>query len=110
MIAGQGTVALEMLEDAPDLDVLVVPIGGGGLISGNAIAARGVKPSIQIVGVECALYPSMVNALNGENRPIGGATLAEGIAVKNVGALTLPIVRALVSDILRLRKRISNAP
>ena len=89
-----------MLEDAPDLDVLVMPIGGGGLIAGNAIAARGVKPAIEIVGVECALYPSMWNALNGENRPVGGATLAEGIAVKNVGALTVPIVRELVSDIL----------
>ena len=100
VIAGQGTIALEMLEDAPDLDVLVIPIGGGGLISGNAIAARGVKPGIAIVGVECALYPSMANALSGANRPIGGATLAEGIAVKNVGALTLPIVRELVSDIL----------
>src|SRR5947209_1929530 len=100
VIAGQGTVALEMLEDASDLDVLVIPIGGGGLIAGNAIAARGVKPSIEIVGVECSLYPGMRNALTGEGRAVGGPTLAEGIAVKNVGALTLPIVRALVSDIL----------
>jgi threonine dehydratase len=100
VIAGQGTIALEMLEDAPDLDVLVVPIGGGGLISGNAIAARGIKPDIEIVGVECALYPSMCNAMKGESRPVGGATLAEGIAVKNVGVLTLPIVRALVADVL----------
>jgi threonine dehydratase len=100
VIAGQGTIALEMLEEAGDLDVLVIPIGGGGLIAGNAIAARGVRPSIEIVGVECALYPSMFNALKGENRPIGGPTLAEGIAVKNVGALTLPTVRALVSDVL----------
>src|SRR5436309_4538937 len=100
VIAGQGTIALEMLEEAPDLDALVVPIGGGGLIAGNAIAAHGIKPSIEIVGVECALYPSMFNALKGESRAIGGPTLAEGIAVKNVGVLTLPIVRALVSDIL----------
>src|SRR5882724_4623415 len=63
VIAGQGTIALEMLEDAPDLDVLVIPIGGGGLIAGNAISARGVKPDIEIVGVECALYPAMRNAL-----------------------------------------------
>jgi threonine dehydratase len=100
VIGGQGTIALEMLEDAPDLDVLVVPIGGGGLIAGTAIAARGIKPDIEIVGVECALYPSMCNAMKGEARPVGGATLAEGIAVKNVGALTLPIVRELVSDVL----------
>src|SRR5262245_53187976 len=85
VIAGQGTVALEMLEDASDLDVLVIPIGGGGLIAGNAIAARGMRPSIEIVGVECALYPSMWNAMHGGSREVGGATLAEGIAVKNVG-------------------------
>jgi len=100
VIAGQGTVVLEMLEEVGDLDVLVIPIGGGGLIAGNAVAARGVRPSIEIVGVECALYPSMFNALKGQHRPIGGATLAEGIAVKNVGRLTEPIVRALVSDVL----------
>src|SRR5438045_4338050 len=100
VIAGQGTIALEMLEEAPDLDVLVVPIGGGGLIAGNAIAARGIRPAIEIVGVECALYPSMFNALKGESRAVGGPTLAEGIAVKNVGRLTEPVVRALVSDIL----------
>jgi len=100
VIAGQGTIALEMLEDAPDLDVLVVPIGGGGIIAGCAVAARAVRPSIEIVGVECSLYPGMRNALTGEDRPVGGPTLAEGIAVKNVGALALPIVRALVSDVL----------
>ena len=100
VIAGQGTIALEMLEEAPDLDVLVVPIGGGGLIAGNAISARAVKPAIEIVGVECALYPAMSNALKGENRPVGGATLAEGIAVKNVGRLTEPVVRELVADVL----------
>jgi threonine dehydratase len=100
IIAGQGTIALEMLNDVPELEVLVIPIGGGGLISGNAIAARGVKPDIEIVGAEAALYPSMWNALHGESRPIGGPTLAEGIAVKNVGKLTLPVVRELVSDIV----------
>jgi threonine dehydratase len=100
IIAGQGTIALEMLAVVPDLDVLVVPIGGGGLIAGNAIAARGVKADIEIVGVEATLYPAMRNALTGETRPVGGPTLAEGIAVKNVGALTLPIIRDLVSDIL----------
>jgi len=100
VIAGQGTIALEMLEDVPDLDTLVIPIGGGGLIAGSAIAARAQKPDIEIVGVEAALYPSFWNALTGEHRPLGGATLAEGIAVKNVGVLTLPIVRALVSEII----------
>jgi threonine dehydratase len=100
IIAGQGTVALEMLEDAPDLDTLVVPIGGGGLIAGNAIAARAKKPSIEIVGVEGKLYPSMWNAIHDGDLPLGGATLAEGIAVKNVGALTEPVVRELVGDII----------
>jgi threonine dehydratase len=100
IISGQGTIALEMLEEAPDLDTLVVPIGGGGLIAGCAIAAQAKKPSIQIVGVESALYPSMWNALHRGNRPCGGATLAEGIAVKNVGKLTLPVVREFVRDIV----------
>jgi threonine dehydratase len=99
VIAGQGTVALEMLEVA-DLDILVVPIGGGGLISGTAVAARARRPAIEIVGAEATLYPSFWNALNGESRPLGGPTLAEGIAVKNVGALTLPIVRELVCEIV----------
>jgi threonine dehydratase len=100
VIAGQGTVALEMLEQVPDLKMLVVPVGGGGLISGIAVAAKALRADIEIIGVESALYPSMWNALRGERRPIGGATLAEGIAVKNVGRLTLPMVRALVSDIV----------
>jgi threonine dehydratase len=100
IIAGQGTIALEMLEDAPELDVLVVPIGGGGLVAGCAIAARAKRPSIEIVGVEAALYPSMWNAIHQGRRPCGGATLAEGIAVTNVGKLTLPVVRECVSDII----------
>ncbi|HUI14102.1 MAG TPA: threonine ammonia-lyase [Xanthobacteraceae bacterium] len=100
IIAGQGTVALEMLEEAPDIETLVIPIGGGGLIAGNAIAARAVKPSIEIIGVECALYPSMWNAIHDTVRPCGGATLAEGIAVSKAGALTLPVVRELVRDII----------
>ncbi len=100
IIAGQGTIALEMLEQVPDLDVLVIPIGGGGLIAGNSIGAKAIRDTIEIIGVEAALYPSMRNAVTGANAPIGGPTLAEGIAVKNVGALTLPVVRALVSDIV----------
>jgi threonine dehydratase len=100
IIAGQGTIALEMLEDVSDLDILVFPVGGGGLIAGNVIAARAKSRSIEVVGAESALYPSIWNALHNESRPIGGSTLAEGIAVKNVGKLTLPIIRDLVSEII----------
>jgi threonine dehydratase len=100
IIAGQGTIAIEMLDERADLDCLIVPIGGGGLISGNAVAAKAINPRIEVVGVEAELYPSMWNALHGEDRPCGGATLAEGIAVKNVGKLTLPIIRDLVSDVV----------
>jgi threonine dehydratase len=100
IIAGQGTIALEMLEEVPDLDVLIVPIGGGGLIAGNAIAARAIRPTIEIIGVECSLYPSMWNAVRGENRACGGATLAEGIAVTRAGKLTPPVVRELVREII----------
>ena len=100
VIAGQGTIGLEMLADAPDLDVLVVPVGGGGLISGIATAAKAIKPGVEVIGAEATLYPSFWNALRGEALPIGGPTLAEGIAVKNVGMLTLEIARALVSRII----------
>jgi threonine dehydratase len=100
VIAGQGTIALEMLEEMPALDMLVIPIGGGGLIAGNAIAAHAACASIEIVGAEAALYPSFWNALRGDCRPCGGPTLAEGIAVENVGRIALPIVRDLVSEIV----------
>jgi threonine dehydratase len=100
VIAGQGTVALEMLADEGGLDVIVVPIGGGGLIAGTVVAARGKNPNIEIIGVESVLFPSMRNALTGENRPLGGATLADGIAVKNVGALPLSILRGRIGDII----------
>ena len=100
VIAGQGSIAAEMLEDAPDLDVMLVPIGGGGLISGMAVAARHIRPDIELIGVETTLYPAMWNALHQQNLPCEGTTLAEGIAVKNVGALTREIVSALVSDVV----------
>ncbi|MCY4397523.1 MAG: threonine ammonia-lyase [Rhodospirillaceae bacterium] len=100
IVAGQGTAALEMLEDAPDLDVLVVPIGGGGLIGGMALMANDMKPGIEIFGAEAALYPAMKQALAGEEIRTGGTTIAEGIAVKRPGVITREIVRQHVSDIL----------
>ena len=100
IIAGQGTTALEMLASVPDLDVLIVPIGGGGLISGIAVAAKTLKPDIEIVGVQATLYPSMYNLIKGEILPMRGDTLAEGIAVKAPGRITSKIVRALVDDIV----------
>src|SRR6266850_515840 len=98
-IAGQGTVALEMLADAPELDALVIPVGGGGLISGCATAARAVKPTLEVFGVQAARYPSMKQALAGEPIRCGNSTLAGGIAVKAPGALTLPIVKRLVREV-----------
>lgn len=100
VMAGQGTIALEMLRQRPDLEVLPVPLGGGGLLSGIAVAARGLNPAITLIGVEPVLYPSFHNALTGAARPIGGPTLAEGIAVKTVGTATLPIVGACAHDIV----------
>jgi threonine dehydratase len=100
VIAGQGTCGLEMLADLPDLDVVVVPIGGGGLISGIAVAAKALKPGISVIGVEVAAYASMRYALGRGPIPAGGETLAEGIAVKEPGRLTRAIVRELVDDIL----------
>jgi threonine dehydratase len=100
VMAGQGTIALEMLEANPDLDVLVIPIGGGGLCAGCAVAAKAIKPSIEIIGVEAALYPAVAMALYGKGHATGGATLAEGIAVTSTGQLTLPILRELMSDVI----------
>lgn len=100
VMAGQGTVAREMLADEPDLDALIIPLGGGGLMAGNAIAAKSIKPGIELIGVEADLYPSFFNAVHAADRPVGGPTLAEGIAVKTVGQLTLPIVSSFVRDIV----------
>jgi threonine dehydratase len=100
IIAGQGTVALEMCAAAPALDTLMVPIGGGGLISGCAIAAHALDPTIEIYGVEAALFPAIHNVIFNHSAPCGGDTIAEGIAVKKPGVLTVPIIRAHVADIL----------
>jgi threonine dehydratase len=100
IIAGQGTIALEMLASMAELDALIVPIGGGGLISGMAVAAKSLKPAIEIIGVQAALYPSMYNVIKAQSLPMRGDTLAEGIAVKAPGSITSGIVRALVDDIV----------
>ena len=105
VIAGQGTLALEMLEVAPDLDTFCIPIGGGGLMSGIAIAARALKPDITLYGAEAELYPSMKCAIEGCALPIGGDTLAEGIAVKRPGDLTSAILKDLVDEILLVAER-----
>jgi threonine dehydratase len=105
IIAGAGTVALEMLEDAPELDTIIVPIGGGGLMSGVSIASRAVKPEIELIGVEAELYPSMKCAIQGCNLPMGGDTLAEGIAVKQPGDLTSRILKDYVNDVMLVSER-----
>ncbi|MEO5612520.1 MAG: threonine ammonia-lyase [Sphingomicrobium sp.] len=105
VIAGQGTLALEMLADVPDLDALVVPIGGGGLMSGIGIAARAIKPDIELVGVEAELYPSMKCAIEGCALPLGGDTLAEGIAVKQPGHLTSGILKDLAVEVMLVAER-----
>ncbi|MAU41684.1 MAG: threonine ammonia-lyase [Kordiimonas sp.] len=100
VIAGQGTVALEFLQDVPDLDVLVVPVGGGGLIAGMAVAAKATNPHIKVIGVQARRFPSLYRALHNEDFTPQGNTLAEGIAVKDIGAITLDICRELVDDVL----------
>ena len=105
IIAGQGTVALEMLEDVPDIDTLVVPIGGGGLFSGMGTAARALRSDIRLVGVQAELYPSMYDVIKGASLPCDGDTLAEGIAVKEPGHLTRRFVEALADDILLVDER-----
>ncbi len=98
--AGQGTVALEMLEDVPELDTLVIPIGGGGLASGMAVAAKAINPDIRLIGVEAELFPSMYNRLKGTDLPTGGDTLAEGIAVKAPGEFTSKVLADLLDDLV----------
>jgi threonine dehydratase len=100
VIAGQGTIGLEMLTAVPDLDVLIVPVGGGGLIAGISVAAKAMKPGIEVIGVEAALYPSMYNLIKGTQLPARGDTLAEGIAVVNPGPVPAQLIRDHVDDIV----------
>ena len=109
IIAGQGTVALELLAAAPDLDDIVVPIGGGGIIAGMAVAAKALKPDIRITGVEAGLYPSMSDVLKGTQRDYGGPTIADGIAVKKPGVLTREVIAELVDDILVIDEPVLEA-
>ena len=105
IIAGQGTTAIEMLEDAPDIDMFVTPIGGGGLISGMAVVARAASHPIEVVGVEAELFPSMFNRVKHGELPCGGETLAEGIAVKEPGIITSRMIEKLVNDIVLVSER-----
>ncbi|MGH8676625.1 MAG: threonine ammonia-lyase, partial [Burkholderiales bacterium] len=100
VVAGQGTVALEMLEDQPGLDVLVVPVGGGGLIAGMSAAARALQPKIEVVGVESTLWCAMHQRLAGVPVAVGGDTIAEGLAVRDIGELPLRLARSFVSEVL----------
>ena len=100
IIAGQGTIALEMLAAQPDLDVMIVPVGGGGMIAGMASAAKAIKPAIEMIGVETLRFPSMYSAFKGTKAEFGSNTIADGIAVKEPGILTLEIIRKQVDDIV----------
>ena len=100
IVAGQGTVGLEMLAAVPELDALVIAVGGGGLIAGIAVAAKAIKPSIDIVGVQTSRFPGMVNAIKGTQHPQGGSTIADGIAVGTPGAIATAIIKELVSDMV----------
>lgn len=104
IVTGQGTIGIELLEDHPELEVVVVPIGGGGLAAGLALAAKTIKPGIEIIGVEAALYPSMRNVIKGETTASGGITLADGIAVQSPGTLTQKLIGEHVDDILTVEE------
>lgn len=104
VMAGQGTVALEMFEDVPDLESLPIPIGGGGLIAGCATVAKSLNPKVEVIGVEPAMYPSFTAKMRGVIGSSGGATIAEGIAVKQVGELSYAIARPLIDDVLLIEE------
>ena len=105
VMAGQGTLALELLEDVPDLQTLVIPVGGGGLIAGCAMAATSLKPGIEVIGVEVAAYAALAQHLAGQPVAVGGPTIAEGIAVRDIGVAPLKVIRAHVSDVLVVPER-----
>lgn len=105
VMAGQGTLALELLEDAPELDTLVIPVGGGGMLAGCAVAATGIKPGIEVIGVEVAAYAPLAQILAGQPVSVGGATIAEGIAVRDIGEIPLAAIRAHVADVLVVPER-----
>ena len=105
VMAGQGTLAVELLEDAPDLDMLVIPVGGGGLLAGCAVAAAGIKPGIEVIGVEVAAYAALAQRLAGQPVSVGGATIAEGIAVRDIGETPLAHIRAHVADVVVVPER-----
>ena len=104
VIAGQGTIALEMLTEEPGIEVMPIQIGGGGLIAGNALAAKALKPDIRIIGVEPAMYPSFTAKMRGLQAAQGGQTIAEGIAVKQVGALPYAMARPLIEEVLLIEE------
>ena len=104
VMAGQGTVALEMFEDVPDLESMPIPIGGGGLIAGCATVAKSLNPKVEVIGVEPAMYPSFTAKMRGVNGSSGGATIAEGIAVRQVGELSYAIARPLIDDVLLIEE------
>ena len=105
VMAGQGTLAIELLEDAPELDTLVIPVGGGGLIAGCAVAAAAIKPGIEVIGVEVAAYAALAQRLAGQPVSVGGATIAEGIAVRDIGEQPYAVIRAHVADVLVVPER-----
>jgi threonine dehydratase len=105
VMAGQGTLAVELLEDAPDLDALVIPVGGGGLIAGCAVAAAALRPGMAVIGVEVAAYAALAQLLSGQPVEVGGATIAEGIAVRDLGQAPLDVIRAHVADVVVVPER-----
>ena len=106
VMAGQGTLAIELLQDAPDTEVLLVPVGGGGMIAGCAAAAAAMRPGLEIIGVEVAAYAALAQVLAGQPVSVGGATIAEGIAVRDIGVAPLELIRAHVSDVLVVPERV----